>query len=134
MPIEVDTSDAPQFVRWTITGDWPSVAEVRSVREQLIAKAQLTEATRGLLDIRFVKNIPSYSDVTTMIQAAMKAGGLPLYRAYVVGSAEQFGIVRQMKALAPSSIQIEIFFNDADALMWLHNSSIRGAHDAKGEG
>lgn len=127
MPIDVDTSEAPHFVRWTITGEWPSIADVRGVREQLLGAAQLTAATRGLFDIRHVEKIPSYTEVASMIEAAMKSGGLPLFRAYLVASAEQFGIVRQMKALAPPGIQVEIFFTEAEALMWLHRSSEAGA-------
>jgi hypothetical protein len=119
MPIAVDTSKAPQLVRWTITGPWPGITEVGMVRERLIAEGHLTEATRGLLDIRNVETIPNYADVAPMIAAASRGGGLPWYRAYVVASAEQFGIVRQMKSLAPPGYKIEIFFNDAEALAWL---------------
>lgn len=119
MPIAVDTSKAPQFVRWTITGPWPAIADVGMVRERLLAGGYLTGVTRGLFDIRDVETVPSYAEVTAMIEAASRAGGLPWYRAYVVSSAEQFGIVRQMKALAPPRYKVEIFFNDADALAWL---------------
>jgi hypothetical protein len=121
MPIAVDTSEAPQFVRLTITGPWPGITDVAMVRERLIADGHLTEPTRGLLDIRNVETIPDYADVAPMIAAASRGGGLPRYRAYVVSSAEQFGIVRQMKALAPPGYKIEIFFNDADALAWLRS-------------
>ena len=121
MPIAVDTSEAPRFVRWTITGPWPGISEVGLVREQLIADGHLTELTRALLDIRDVETIPSYAEVTPMIESARRAGSLPWCRAYVVSSAEQFGIVRQMKALAPPGYRIEIFFNDADALAWLRS-------------
>ena len=121
MPIAVDTSDAPQFVRWTITGPWPVTTDVATVRERLIAEGHLTDATRGLWDIRDVETVPSYTEVTPMIESARRSGGLPWYRAYVVSSAEQFGIVRQMKALAPADYRIEIFFNDADALAWLRS-------------
>jgi hypothetical protein len=127
MPIDVDTSEAPHFVRWTITGAWPSIAEMRTVREQLAAASQLTPATRGLFDIRNVENIPSYTEVTSMVEAAMKSGGLPLVRAYLVASAEQFGIVRQMKSLAPPAIQVEIFFNEPEARAWLHKTGATGA-------
>ena len=124
MPIDVDTSDAPHFVRWTVTGEWPDIAEMRTVRERLIAASQLTTATGGLFDIRHVENIPSYTEVKAMIEAAMKSGGLPLFRAYLVASAEQFGIVRQMKALTPQGIQVEIFFNEAEAWAWLHRTKV----------
>lgn len=121
MPIAVDTSDAPQFVRWTITGPWPAITDVAIVRQRLIADGHLTELTRALLDIRDVETIPSYADVTPMIESARRAGGLPWCRAYVVSSAEQFGIVSQMKALAPAGYRIEMFFNEADALAWLRS-------------
>jgi hypothetical protein len=127
MPIDVDTSQAPDFVRWTVTGPWPSIAEMRTVREQLIAAAQLTTATRGVFDIRHVANIPSYTEVTSMIEAAKRSGGLPLVRAYLVASAEQFGIVGQMKSLAPPGILVEIFFNEAEAWAWLHRTRVPGS-------
>ena len=121
MPIAVDTSEAPQFVRLTITGPWPGITDIGMVRERLIAHGHLTEVTRGLVDIRNVETIPNYADVAAMIEAARRGGGMPWYRAYVVSSAEQFGIVRQMKALAPPGYKIEIFFNEADALAWLRS-------------
>ena len=65
------------------------------------------------------KPFPSTHEVPAMIQAALKSGGLPLRRAYVVASAVQFGLVRQMQALAPPEIKVEIFFNESEALAWL---------------
>jgi hypothetical protein len=49
----------------------------------------------------------------------MKDGGWPLFRAYLVGSAVQFGLVRQMKSLAPPSVELEIFTNEDEAQAWL---------------
>ena len=114
-----DTSQAPAFLRWTFTGAWPSIAEFGVVRDQLIASQHLTPATRALLDIRNIESVPSYTEVARMIDAAMKTGGLPLHRAYLVASAEQYGIVGQMRALAPPGIVVEMFFNEPDALAWL---------------
>jgi hypothetical protein len=119
VPIDVDASEAPGFVRWSIRGPWPAIAETSSVREALIANGQLTTETRALFDLRNVETVPSYHEVAAMIEGAMKAGGLPLVRAYLVGSALQFGIVRQMKALAPPHIKVETFFREAEAVAWL---------------
>src|SRR6188508_2634702 len=109
MPIDVDTSEAPSFIRITLRGEWPTIEEQGQVRRQLIENGQLTAETRALIDLRDVATTAGYSDVEQMIAAAMKAGGLPLCRAYLVGSAVQFGLVRQMKALAPSPVELEIF-------------------------
>jgi hypothetical protein len=119
VPIDVDVSEAPEFLRWTVRGEWPGIAEMGEVRTRLIANGHLTATTKALFDIRNVETIPSYHEVAPMIAAAMKAGGWPRHRAYVVASAVQFGLVRQMKALAPPDIQVEVFFDDIEALKWL---------------
>lgn len=122
MPIEVDDSEAPGFLRWTVTGAWPGINDLAEVRTRLIDDGQLTAASRVLIDIRNVENVPDYHQVPAMIQSAVKAGGLPLIRAYVVASAVQFGMVRQMQALAPPEIMVEIFFNESEARAWLNRA------------
>lgn len=117
--IDVDTANAPAFLRITLRGAWPTIEEQRAARERAIAAGHLTRQTRALFDFRELSSIANYTEVEKMIEAAMKAGGVPLFRAYVVGSAVQFGLVRQMKALAPPSIELEVFTNEEDALLWL---------------
>jgi len=119
VPISLDISDAPRAIRFTVTGEWPPITELTEIRERLISSGQLTAQTRALFDIRMVASIPAYSSVEEMVGAAMKQGGLPLRRAYLVGAAVQHGLVRQMQALAPPQISIEIFTNEADAVSWL---------------
>jgi hypothetical protein len=119
MPIDVDTSEAPSFIRINLRGEWPTIEEQGRVRHQLIESGQLTADTRALIDLRNVATTAGYSDVEHMIAAATKAGGLPLFRAYLVGSAVQFGLVRQMKALAPSPVELEIFTDEREAHIWL---------------
>jgi hypothetical protein len=119
MPIDTDTSEAPAFIRITLRGDWPTLAAQRDARQQLIAGGHLTAATRALIDFRQLVTTAGYSDVEAIIAAAMKDGGWPLFRAYVVGSAVQFGLVRQMKALAPATVELEIFTSEEEAHVWL---------------
>ena len=102
-----------------VTGEWPAITELAAVRQHLISTGQLTAQTRVLFDIRMVASVPPYSKVEEIVGAAMKQGGLPLRRAYLVGSAVQHGVVRQMQALAPPQISIEIFTNEAEAVSWL---------------
>jgi hypothetical protein len=119
MPIEIDASQAPAFVRITLHGDWPTLDEQRDARLRLINTGQLTETTRALIDFRHLASTAPYSDVEQIVRAAMKDGGWPLFRAYLVGSAVQFGLVRQMKSLAPPSVDLEIFTNEDEAQAWL---------------
>jgi hypothetical protein len=120
MPIEVDTTDAPSFIRITLRGSWPTLEEQRDARERAIAAGLLTAETRALIDFRELSTTANYTEVEQIIAAAVRAGGLPAYRAYVVGSAVQFGLVRQMKALAPPGlVDLEIFTNEEEALLWL---------------
>ena len=92
---------------------------MQEVRSRLIANAHLTAETRALFDLRNVETVPNYHEVAAMIAAAMRVGGWPRTRAYIVASALQFGIVRQMKALAPPEVHLEIFFDEGEAVTWL---------------
>jgi len=122
MPIEVDDTEAPLFLRWIVTGAWPGIDDLGNIRTRLIAGGQLTATTRVLIDVRNVETVPDYHVVPAMIEAALKSGGLPLRRAYVVASALQFGLIRQMQALAPPEIALEIFFSESEALTWLQKA------------
>jgi len=119
MPIDVDLTEAPAFIRITLRGEWPTLEEQRDARLRLINSGELTAATRALIDFRQLASTANYSDVEQIIQSAMKDGGWPLFRAYLVGSAVQFGLVRQMKSLAPANVEIEIFTNEEEAHVWL---------------
>ena len=125
MPIEIDTAGAPAFLRITLRGEWPTIEEQRAAREAAIAAGHLTADTRALIDFRDLTSTAAYSDVEKIVAAAVQAGGWPLFRAYLVGSAVQFGLVRQMKALAPPSIELEIFTNEEEAHVWLWRNERR---------
>lgn len=71
MPIDVDASQAPGFLRWSIRGPWPGISEMGQVRQSLIAGGQLTTATRALFDLRYVETVPDYDDVNKRIDAPM---------------------------------------------------------------
>jgi hypothetical protein len=119
MPIDLDTSEAPSFIRVTLRGEWPTIDAQREARLRAIEAGHLTAETRALFDFRALETTAKHSEVEAMISAAMKDGGWPLYRAYVVGSAVQFGLVRQMKALAPSHVELEVFTDEQEAHVWL---------------
>lgn len=123
MPIVVDTSEAPSFIRITLHGDWPTIDEQREVRQRLLAAGQLTETTRALIDFRQLASTVPYTEVEKIIAAAVKDGAMPFHRAYLVGSAVQYGLVRQMKAVSPRSlVTLEIFTDEQEAMMWLWNN------------
>jgi hypothetical protein len=126
MPIDVDTSEAPSFIRITLRGEWPTLEEQRDARQEMMKSGDLTAETRALIDFRQLASTAGYSDVESIIASAMKDGGWPLFRAYVVGSAVQFGLVRQMKALAPSTVELEIFTSEEEAHVWLWRNQRNG--------
>jgi hypothetical protein len=125
MPIEIDTTEAPTFIRITLHGEWPSLDEQRDARLRLMNTGQLTDKTRALIDFRQLTSTAPYSDVEKIIRSAVKDGSWPLFRAYVVGSAVQFGLVRQMKTLAPPQVELEIFTNEEEAQVWLWRNERR---------
>jgi hypothetical protein len=119
MSVEVDTTSAPKRLIITVTDPWPTIEDFSSLRRRLIDAGHLTEASRALIDIRDVST-PDYHEATGIVAAGIKSGALPRHRAYLVGSAVQFGFVQQLKSLAPKTMEIEIFTNQEQALMWLH--------------
>ena len=119
MSVEVDTTSAPEILIFTVTDPWPTIDEFSALRQQLIDAGHLTAASRALIDIRAV-HTPGYPEANAIVAAGVKAGAFPLHRAYLVGSAVQFGFSRQLQSLAPANMEIEIFTNEANALGWLH--------------
>jgi hypothetical protein len=119
MPISCDTSRAPARVLLIVSGPWPARDEVAALRSRLIADGQLDESTRALFDIRAVESVPHYLEIGRMVAVAMEQGGLPLTRAYLTASADQESVVGLMQTLAPSTISINIFHDEAAALAWL---------------
>ena len=119
MPIACDTSQAPARVLLTISGPWPDREEVGALRSRLIAAGHLNESTRALFDIRAVESVPHYLEIGRMVAAAMAQGALPLTRAYLTASVEQQNVVGLMQSLAPSTISIEMFVDEAAAFAWL---------------
>ena len=119
MPISCDTSRAPARVLFTITGPWPAREDVAALRSRLMAAGQLNESTRALFDIRSVESVPHYLEVDRIVAAAMAQGGLPLTRAYLTASVDQQSVVGLMQSLAPATISIEMFTDEAAAFAWL---------------
>ena len=122
MPIAIDTSDAPSFIRFTLSGAWPTHEQQRELRLQLIDAGQLTPHTRAMIDLRDVIELPAYTEPNSILAAAAKGGALPRLRAYLVGSAVQYGLARQFKFAAGPAAQIGIFTNEQEALEWLWNT------------
>jgi hypothetical protein len=122
MPIAIDTSEAPSFIRFTLSGAWPTHEQQRELRLQLIGAGQLTAQTRAMIDLRDVVELPAYAEANSILAAAAKDGALPRLRAYLVGSAVQYGLARQFKSAAGPAAQIGIFTNEHEALEWLWNT------------
>ena len=118
MPVHSDTELAPEILFLRLSDPWPTLEEQQLLRKQLIANGHLTEATRALIDLRSVTT-PQYHEAAQIVAAAMKDGGLPRQRAYLAGSAVQFGFSRQLQSLAPPGTLIEVFTSEIEAIMWL---------------
>ena len=88
------------ILRLDMTGAWPSARE-----------------GKALIDLRMVASTPPYTEIQSVMR--LPCVSWLARQAYIVGSAVQFGLVRQMQALAPPDMAIEIFFDEAAALRWL---------------
>jgi hypothetical protein len=119
MPIEVDTSEAPAFLRYRYTGPFPSVDEQALVRERLIAGGQLTAATIALMDARQLDTVPDDDTLARMVAAALQRGGWPRRRAYLIDPVKHQHMIEQFKQLAMTSVTTAAFTDENEALAWL---------------
>jgi hypothetical protein len=122
MPLDADTSDAPRFLRITITGDWPSFDERAAFRKQLLADGHLNNDTRMLIDLRGLETLPAAGDIDAIVSSARRDGGLPRLHAYVVTTVDQIVVARMLKHSAGPGAVVEIFKEDQDAVTWLWNA------------
>lgn len=122
LPIAIDTSEAPSFLRFTLMRSWPTIEQQRELRVKLMDAGQLTAQTRAVIDLRDVAEVPNHTDANAILAAPAREGGLPRLRAYLVGSAVQYGMARQFRSMAGAAAQIGIFTDEHEALEWLWNA------------
>jgi hypothetical protein len=118
MPIDVDLSEAPQFLRFTITGEWPSLASQQESRNALLSTQQLTAQSRILVDLRGLRSIaelPSF--------VAFTDGSVSRVQAYLVASPEQHRLARLYKTAFSTTTHVEIFADEQAALEWVWNAN-----------
>ena len=119
MPIEVDTTRAPLFVRYRFYGEFPSVEEQSAVRESLIAFGLLNADTVALMDVREVTQVPSDDVLARTVAAALERGGWPRRRAYLIDPATHRHMVEQFQDLAMTTVTTAAFADEGEAMAWL---------------
>ena len=119
MPIEVDTSEAPAFLRYRYTGPFPTVDEQSLLRERLIADGHLTAVSVAIMDVREVDAVPDDDVLARTVAAALQRGGWPRRRAYIIDPARHAHMIEQFKQLAMTSVTTAAFADEHDALAWL---------------
>ena len=119
MPIEVDTAEAPRFLRYRYYGDFPSVEEQAQMRNKLIASRLLTADTIALMDAREVTNIPDDDYLARTVASALEKGGWPRRRAYLIDPERHLHMIRQFQDLAMRTVTTAAFSDEQEALDWL---------------
>lgn len=119
MPIEVDTSRAPAFIRYRFHGEYPSIEEQTAVRESLITFGLLTEQTAALMDVREVTQVPNDDVLAKTVAAALERGGLPRRRAYLIDPVSHRHMIEQFQDLAMTTVTTAAFADEGEAMKWL---------------
>jgi len=115
--IGVDLSDSPNFIRLTVTGEWPTPEQQRQLRDSLSLSGDLTARTRALIDLRELAPSGPGDPV-----AAAKEGLITRVQAYLVATSEQHHFARQCRIAAGPGRVLEIFIEERAALEWLWNA------------
>ncbi len=115
--IGVDLSDSPNFIRFTVTGEWPAPEQQRQLRDSLSLTGDLTSRTRALIDLRELTPGGLVDPV-----ASAKEGLITRVQAYLVATSEQHHFARQCRIAAGPGRVLEIFIEERAALEWLWNA------------
>jgi len=115
--IGVDLSDSPNFIRFTLTGEWPTSEQQRELRESLSATGELTADTRALIDLRDLAAVGPADPV-----ASAKDGLVTKVQAFLVATSEQHHFARRCRIASGPGRVLEIFIEERAALEWLWNA------------
>lgn len=119
MPIDVDTSRAPEFLRYRYSGAFPSLTDMALVRNRLIALGMLTADTIALMDVRDLTQVADDDFLAKTVAAALEKGGWPRRRAYLINPARHQHMIEQFQDLAMRTVTTAAFTDEKDALDWL---------------
>jgi hypothetical protein len=119
VPIEVDTTRAPAFIRYRYYGEFPPLEEQKVLRESLMTFGLLTADTVALMDARELTAVPDDEILAKTVAAALERGGWPLRRAYLINPAMHLHMIRQFQDLAMTTVTTAAFVDEAEAMKWL---------------
>lgn len=119
MPIDVDTTRAPAFVRYRFSGEYPSIEEQQALRDSLITLGLLTAETVALMDVRELTRVPDDDVLAKTVAAALQRGGWPRRRAYLIDPVSHRQMVEQFQDLAMTTVKTAAFADEQEALAWL---------------
>lgn len=120
MPIEVDTTRAPELLRYCYVGVFPSIEEQSQMREKLIALGFLTADTMAIMDVRPLEGMPDDDFLARTVAAALQRGGWPRRRAYRIDPARHAHMIRQFQDLAMRTVTTAAFSDEHEAMDWLY--------------
>ena len=116
--IDVDTSQAPALLRFTLHGTFPTADEQDALRADLIARGLLTEDSVSLLDVRNVET-PDAITVGKSIAAVVKRG-MPKRRACLINPGKHLHVLQYFQKAVPW-MSTAAFINEGEAIEWLLN-------------
>ena len=119
MPIEVDTSKAPAFLRYRFHGGFPSVEEQSLLRDRLITFGFLTAETLAIMDTREIVELPTDDFLARTVAAALERGGWPRRRAYLIDPRMHQHMIAQFQDLAMTTVTTAAFVDEDEAMAWL---------------
>ena len=110
------TLDDRGFTRITFTGPWPTLDELRSLREVLDdgdGHRLVFSDLRGVTE-----QFPHYSEIRLSVDRVRSSKtSAARRRAMVVNSDVQFGVARVFQSLLPGEVQV--FRDEESAIAWL---------------
>ena len=119
MPILVNTSRAPRFLVYRISGPLPPAEQQSRLRDTLVNHGLLTADTVAMMDARALVQSPDDETPAATVFTMLHRDDWAKRRAYLFNPDMHRHIVQQFQDLAMTTVASAAFDDEEEAVRWL---------------
>lgn len=132
MPILVNTSRAPRFLVYRISGPLPPAEQQSRLRDTLVSHGLLTADTIAMMDARafVLRSDDEMPAAAAAVFTVLHRDDWARRRAYLFNADMHRHLVQQFQDLAMTTVASAAFEDEEDAVRWLMGYAAGGGHPA----
>ena len=119
MPILVNTSRAPRFLVYRISGPLPPAEQQSQLRDSLVSHGLLTADTVAMMDARALVQAPDDEMPAAAVFTVLHRDDWARRRAYLFNPDMHRHMIQQLHDLAMTTVESAAFADEEEAVKWL---------------